>query len=238
MPNYESYHIDYASETLNWFSSDSLETYNHNVKNRLTDLQATGLMDYKFNYKFNSLGFRCDEFTNNPCIMFLGCSNTVGTGLPQENIWPELLSKKMNMQCANLGISGGSLDTSFRLCHGYIDRINPKIVVLLPSNGIRCEFVSNMGLENLGAWVFDTHYGVEDSQYKNFYRMWSVDNNNDFFNREKNILAIESLCVKRNIKFVLAQQDALDTPGSFARDLQHYGIEAHKSFADKILLKL
>jgi hypothetical protein len=239
MPNYESYHIDYANTSVQWFSSDNEETYKKNLANRYSELKSTGLIDNQFTYKFNSHGFRCEEFTQDPTIMFLGCSNTIGTGLPVDTIWPELVAKKLKMRCANLGISGGSLDTSFRLCHGYIDKIKPTIIALMPSPGIRCEFVCDRGLENLGTWLLDLKSSnTEETQYKNFYKLWAVDDNNDYFNQEKNILAINMLCSSRNIKFILAQPDQLSLAGSYARDLQHHGIAAHESFANKFILKI
>lgn len=239
MPNYETYHVDYANIALHWFSSDNEETYKKNLVNRHGELKNTGLIDNQFTYKFNSLGFRCEEFSQDPTIMFLGCSNTIGTGLPVDTIWPELVANKLNMRCANLGISGGSMDTAFRLCHGYIDKIQPKIVVLMPPQGVRCEFVCDHGLENLGTWLLDLKSAnSEETQYKNFYKLWAVDDNNDYFNREKNMLAIDMLCSTRNIKFVMASANSLQLSGSLARDLQHHGVEAHRAFADKFVLKL
>jgi hypothetical protein len=52
---------------------------------------------YSVNYKFNSQGFRSREFkinSNKPVILTLGCSHTVGVGIPVEDNWPEQLGVK------------------------------------------------------------------------------------------------------------------------------------------------
>ena len=56
-------------------------------------------------YKINSHGFRCDELTaNTDCIVALGCSFTLGIGLPIEATWPALVSKELGIKVYNLGI--------------------------------------------------------------------------------------------------------------------------------------
>ena len=127
---YTSIYKKYASRSLNWLPMDSEELYLNNLKNpaQYELLKTHNWIDSNFTYKFNANGFRCNEFTSDPTIMFIGCSHTIGIGLPEDNTWPSIVSKKLNMACANLGQGGGSADTAFRLCHGWIDQIKPKIV--------------------------------------------------------------------------------------------------------------
>ena len=37
-------------------------------------------------YKFNSEGFRCEEFDDSPCLVALGCSFTFGNALPVDAV--------------------------------------------------------------------------------------------------------------------------------------------------------
>ncbi len=230
-PNFDSAYKFYANKTLDWLPMDTKELYQKNLKHRFNDLMKYGWVDNHFTYKFNSLGFRCDEFTSDPTIMFLGCSYTIGMGLPIEKIWPELVSQKLKMRCANLGIGGGSSDGAFRLCYGYIDKIKPQIVVFMSPPGIRFELVTNNSINNV--MVSDCDYDL--------FKEWAIDENNNYFNLQKNILAIQMLCQQRNIKFVNVKHDLLHINYdiiptiSLARDLAHPGVEAQIYGAEKIL---
>jgi hypothetical protein len=243
-PNHNSHYKIYANKTLDWLPMDTKELYEKNLKENYESLKQNNWIDKSFTYKFNSHGFRCEEFTAEPTMMFLGCSFTCGTGLPIESIWPELVSKKLNMRCANLGQSGGSNDSSFRLCHGWIDIIKPQIVVLLNPPGIRLEIIDAVVMRHLyPTWIRNT-----STAYKDFLKDWIRDDNNNYFNKLKNSLAIENLCKERNIKFVFLEGEELtkiqiDLSKELgyldrARDLAHRGILSNKNFAEYALTKL
>jgi len=226
MYNFNSYYLKFANQKLNWLPMDTEELYLKNLKNRYEDLKSNGWIDNHFTYDFNSLGFRCKEFTDASSIMYLGCSYTIGIGLPVEHIWPELVSKELNLKCVNLGIGGASLDTVFRLCLGYIDKIKPKIIILLIPPGIRYELVSSDRID---------HFVVQSAD--EYYYRWAIDKNNNYFNQQKNILAIEMLCKYRNIKFICRDSEELYniSENSWARDLAHVGIKAHLNFSKELI---
>jgi hypothetical protein len=230
--NYRSAYQPFAGKTTDWLSTDTAEKYLQNLKDRRQELIDNGWIDNYFTYKFNSRGFRCEEFTTDPTIMFLGCSLTCGIGLPVETIWPEQVSKELNMRCANLGQAGGSADTAFRLCHGWIDQINPKIVVFLQPPGIRWEVVDNNNIEFLG------RQHRQQSMLPYIHR-YIIDDNNNHFNKLKNQLAIESICASRKIKYLkLDAMPDFKTTVNKARDLVHPGSQIQDSLAKEVLDKL
>lgn len=214
--------------SIPWCPMDTAELYMKNRIEQTSLLKQNGWMDNTFDYSFNSKGFRCKEFTHNPTIMFLGCSYTCGIGLPVNNIWPELVAKSLNLQCANMGQGGGSSDTAFRLCLGWIDQIKPSIVIFLKPPDIRWELVSNDRINFLGVNTRDT---------SNYIKEYVIDDNNVYFNNYKNKLAIESLCTQRNIKFL--SFDSLPyIHNDYARDLSHSGINTHQQFANFVIQKI
>jgi hypothetical protein len=231
-PNHDSFYKNYANQTLDWLQMDNEDLYKKNLKENYDLLETNGWINQKFTYKFNSHGFRCDEFSIDPTIMFLGCSNTCGVGLPVDTIWPEIVSKNLNMRCANLGIGAGSNDTTFRLCDGWIDRINPQIVILLRTYPHRLELVDSSTIYNLSL----TRKNLDEVS-REFLTKWSTDDNNGYFNDLKNHLAIQHICASRNIKFLSLEPTQLyhvDT----ARDLSHCGKNSNKMFADTVLSKM
>jgi hypothetical protein len=223
--NFDSFYKQYANQTLQWLQTDSEESYKKNYN----QLKNCNWIDKDITYQFNSLGFRCNEFTNDPSIMFLGCSFTCGIGLPLENIWPELVAKEFRMNCANLGIGGGAADTAFRLCLGYIDKIKPKAVVYLPPPGVRIEIEIDNKLVPINVYSYKCNdYNILVRQ---FFKLWLIgETNNDYFNRTKNSLAIKQLCSERNIPFIQLSMDNFPNL-DWARDLAHDGIESNHTFA-------
>jgi len=231
-PNYNSYYKEYANKSLDWLPMDTKELYEKNLKEKYQLLKQHDWIDKSFTYKFNSHGFRCEEFTNKPTIMVLGCSFTCGIGLPIEFIWPELISKNLNMHCANLGIGGGSNDTAFRLCNGWIDVIRPQVVILLRTNPDRLELLNSTTIENLSLLWEELITG-----YSSFLKKWTIDYNNIYFNDLKNQIAIQNICVTRNIKFLSLRFNQIPR-ADLARDLCHRGIKSNKLFAEYVLTKI
>ncbi len=96
-------------------------------------------------YYLNSHGFRCEEFSDTECIAYIGCSHTFGTGVTHDEIWPELVSKKLNMRSANLGVPAVGIDY-FNLYMNLFFKAEIKnckaIVVMLPPS-IRTSFFYN-----------------------------------------------------------------------------------------------
>lgn len=62
-------------------------------------------------YTVNSNYFRADHFNKNePGCMSLGCSHTYGIGLRNDEVWPFLLSTKLNLPNWNLGCGAMGAD--------------------------------------------------------------------------------------------------------------------------------
>lgn len=230
MFNYNSPYKKHNNTELKWLPMDTEELYKKNFVDRYSDLNDQGWINYTpFTYKFNSHGFRCEEFTSAPTIMFLGCSNTVGIGLPVECIWPEIVSKNLNMSCANLGVGGTGPDTAFRLCLGWIDKINPSIVIFNKPPPGRLELFIDQSPTQL--------HSNSSTNCPDFFKFWTLCENNNYFNYQKNLLGIKMLCFERNIKFI--EVDSASMRSSFsgvslARDLAHPGKEIHQNFANNI----
>jgi len=234
-PNYNSRYLPFANKSIDWLASDYEKLYQKNLKENYDLLKSNNWIDNPFTYKFNSHGFRCDEFTNDPTIMFLGCSYTCGIGLPIDTVWPELISAQLNMRCANLAQGGGGPDTAFRMCHGWIDKINPKLVILLTPPHGRFEMANEKGFDLVNSQVTIT------AKEHLLYKLWLSFEDNIYFNKLKNIFAIEHLCQSRNIKFLNFESDTFInffSNNDYARDLEHLGKKTHNLFAEHVLTKI
>lgn len=224
-----------AGQTVNWLSSDGEETYNQHMKKKQTRrmLKELGWIDSDITYQINSHGFRNDEFKlSNNSIMFLGCSYTSGIGLPEHVIFPRLVADHFQMELLNLSQAAGSADTCFRIGSYWIPILKPKIVVCVTPAMNRWEWIEKNG--NSIASLITT-----------IPRMWFTREENQLFNRQKNILALKYICAEQNIRFVeylsekifIGEKDDMpeELRGDLARDLAHPGIKTHKLAAKNII---
>jgi hypothetical protein len=221
----------YANQTILWFQTDSEERYQKNLAEREPELRKFFWVNRPFTYQFNSAGFRSDEFdATAPGILFLGCSHTVGVGLPAETTFSNIIAKELNLKCYNLGVAGAANDTAFRLADYYIPRLNIKTVVFLSSERTRLELFT-ADQERLILMPSDSD--VKEN-IRGFYRYWLSNDVNSNMQHRKNVLAIQQLCSQHGIKFY--HREFLNFPLiDKARDLAHYGINSNRQIAEKIL---
>jgi hypothetical protein len=228
-------YTQYKNQEFNWLTSDLEELYLENVKTNYNVLSEYGWVDCKFTYKFNSHGFRCDEFTNEDSIAFFGCSYTCGIGLPLENMWAYHVANNLNLKSVNLGIGSTGPGTSFKLANHYIPQIMPKIVVYVEPPPARFSISSADG------YIYDLSVSTEKiyahDQLKDFYNHWISLAENSDLDYLKNKLAIQLLCHQNKIKFVYARCNEMHNI-DLARDLGHRGVKSNLQFSKFILNRL
>ncbi len=217
-----------ANQELSWLPMDTENLYKKNLKTKRKLLKKYNWIDQKFTYKINSDGFRCERLKENQdCIIFFGCSFTIGIGLPIETVWPTIVAEKLGLKCYNLGIGGGSNDTAFRLGYYYIPKLKPKLVILLDTFSDRFElFDQDRNFVQYGHWSADS-----------YYKKWSFMDINGQINQTKNALALSSICGSNDARFLKFSVNDME-PFDLARDLCHNGVKSNKVFAEKVLKSL
>jgi hypothetical protein len=222
-----------ANQTLLWHGTDSEELYQKNLIKNRSQLEQYNWIDQPIAYKFNSHGFRADEFDSaDPSVVFIGCSHTLGVGLPVESTWTHIVSTKLKLKNYNLGVGGSSNDTAFRLLYYWIDQLKPSLVIFLSADRTRLELhMDNDQIYDLSVWP--TGFSMID----NFTKSWLVNDTNSSMNYLKNTLAIKQLCNEHGIKYVQEDVSAICAVDK-ARDLQHYGKKTNRGIASMFLAKL
>jgi hypothetical protein len=234
----------YAGQVLKWLPTDTEENYHkhclrsdyHNyVKNKGWDQPGA------ITYRINSLGYRGDEFDfDKPCVVTLGCSFSVGIGLPEQDVWPWRLGQALDLPVINLSWAGYSADTCFRLAEYFLPRINAKLCVMLAPPPDRIELVGPKLWPGVDFEVFMPS-GMSDRVNANdmYLTQWMIHKENSRLNNLKNKLALEMLCSKQKINCLT--YNALEFFGKsreeieYARDYMHAGPWGHKLATDKIL---
>ena len=91
-------------------------------------------------YEFNSLGYRGAELEFRPgekAVMFLGYSNTLGLGMPWEQLWTSLVTNQLQ-ECwgvpvhqHNLGWAATGADYVAMMVHQAVEVLRPAAVFVL-----------------------------------------------------------------------------------------------------------
>jgi hypothetical protein len=101
----------------------------------------------EYNYSWNSDGLRSVEFSTKPSIVALGCSLTLGQGMPQDLRWSDLLSKKINRSIGNISYSGAAINKDVSSFLGMVHQYQyvPEILICNFANFERFYFVDGSG---------------------------------------------------------------------------------------------
>jgi len=101
-------------------------------------------------YTYNELGFRGDSMTTKGFkVMSIGCSNTEGVGVNDNETWPRQFTRLIPHGVdLNLGSSGRSNDYICRCLMSYYDLIQPDLVLIMYTSPIRREvYTKNKGVK-------------------------------------------------------------------------------------------
>lgn len=216
----------FANKTLFWLPTDTKERWIENCKDSSIKqyFNSQGWdHDKAISYTFNQYGFRSRKFDCKEFFITLGCSFTVGTGLNQEQSWPEQLSKMLDLPVYNLGVYGCAFDTCVRLAMHWLTFLKPKFVAILKPPNDRIEVLDDVQ-GDIVSWS-DNHC----STHKTWF---SVQDNLDL-HEQKNALALEKMCDSVNAP--LYHVDRFIGHNDYARDMMHQGPQHHANLANKIL---
>ena len=125
-----------AGKTVLWDTSDDEEAYRANTQDpvKRQQLQDLGYLDCDITYSFNRDGFRTAEFDRPIDVVCFGCSFTYGSGVGDEDTWPYLLGKKLNLSVGNFGTAGMSIHGCLKQTLYGLENYNAnKIIILLPN---------------------------------------------------------------------------------------------------------
>ena len=87
----------------------------------------------KISYKYNSRGFRDHDWPDDlsDVVWCVGDSFTVGMGQPFEETWPQVLERKLDKRCINIGEDGCSNDIIQKRVIDIIENHKPKLIVVM-----------------------------------------------------------------------------------------------------------
>lgn len=231
--------LDYAGKVYDWWPPDTQESFQRMMADpaHRKYFQERGWdQPGSITYRFNSQGFRCDEIQSNS-ILVLGCSFTMGIGLPVESTWPQLISRAIGSPVITVAWGGASADSCFRMAEYWIPVLEPKLVVMLtpPSTRIElCQRDHDPPVEVFMPESLSHSYNPQD----HFLNQWFLDEENQRLYFKKNKLAIRALCQENRVPCLIYDVNDWMTGSreelEYARDYMHAGPRGHRLLADQI----
>jgi hypothetical protein len=208
---------------LQWADSDTEENYRARGGHPIFSEQS-------ITYRFNSLGYRCPEFDvpGEIRIISVGCSHTMGVGLPQEHIFHERFAKRLQEHTGrsilnwNLGVGGTSNDYITRTLFLAIPVLNPDLVLINFTYLSRREYVS---VENKFLHFIPIPYPYNDYVQRDIWRHFGeltspYDDEVNFF---RNYKAVEALLSDRYWLFSTSESGSLDRLNGHANLTRYVG---------------
>jgi len=201
----------------NWYPMDTLELFQQNQKNN-PKAMAQWQKD-SITYKLNHYGFRTeldfdDYVAETNTWIVLGCSHSFGIGLPYDKTYVYLLEQHFKNRIINLSVPAGSIDSCYRVCKAWFNKIRPNKVIIQVPEKSRREFLFENRLLQLAVW---------DKEFIKFRTQVQEDVNDDF----------HQVKVLDAIKHVIGQTDCVIFNYELwggkdkARDLTHAGVKSN-----------
>jgi len=189
-------------------------------------------------YTTNSLGFRSKNFHQikwNESIVALGCSNTFGIGVDDDDTWCEVLSKRMNLPVINLGVPAASIEQICLMSTVLKKLITPLAVIYCwPPVDRYAEFKMPLDNNKKDFMNPSSWSNVLPNQRMKKY-VFQVDW------AAKNLVNIEKDRLIWNTSIPRVECSYFDIPGiekldivDTARDLEHPGILSHTQTAQHL----
>lgn len=159
----------------------------------------------EYNYVFNTDGIRTIEFNEKPNIITIGCSVTLGVGLPTQLTWPVILEKNINKfgnyKVGNLSYNGASPMKNISAFFGLINKYEylPEYVICNFANFERAWFWKD------NKYIHDIFWSEKGFKFKDSYP-YNYENILPiewiYFSNLDHIKMLETFCKMNGIKLI------------------------------------
>lgn len=224
---------DLTERKFTVFNSDTEQLFNESL--------ATQPADWEYRhkeivYQRNEYGHRSKSVNDmTDFILCTGCSLTEGIGLHNDDIYPSLLGKELNLDVYNLGLASSGQDLIYYNLSLWFKNIQkkPKLIVIQDTYDDRAYIPKNGGILPLGPWFDRIPKGLltntETDNFKNLVMSEFSEHYNNlmkdmFLNHVKDL----------NIPVIVVNPDKF-IPLDYARDLKHPGVKTHEFVKNEVL---
>ena len=255
-------YLDDNVQLKNYCGSDNYELLKKNIIHQPLEWKY-GLK--KITYRLNKSGFRTYEFKDidwRNCIVLLGCSNTFGIGVDEDETLSYFLEKLTNKQVVNLGMGGISNDVIIEKLNIIINKFEiPTNIIINWTSPDRFRYYLKNKFIDCGNWITEESerelqknqlFGkeLETVNLNTLYYNLNAIETNIYF-KMRNLSNISKALSKNNFNLITfscfpdaayySESDYFfpdDSKVNKARDLIHPGSDYNQIVAETIVGKL
>jgi hypothetical protein len=193
-------------KTYDWYPPDT--------KKKFEESNSEYWDEDSITYRVNSHGFRGDDLhpIKSDSFIALGCSCTFGVGVTEEQSWPSVLSKSLDMHGYNLGAPGCGVETMFRLLKYWLPILKSKHVFLLTSPGVRREFFNMDVMPHMYRTISSWSTEVDVHRFLN--------EREAAISKSRALYAIKGLCDSHNVSLDILETSVEDVIDGLTRPLR------------------
>ena len=239
--------------------SDTEAKYNENKKKKKKKM--ANIVD-GFDYKFNSCGYRCDEFANHEknkkTILFNGCSHSAGVGIPLENMYSYKVAKYYNVPHWNIAVGGSSTQLMATRSIYWLLHLKPTVHIFQPSAPTRVGMYHTYYPQHPDWWSSVMNPEADGYELKGLINEANFD-----WQSLSCLVTVNHICEQIGTKLLIADvyghfgDDMVPYKNwfnileliewhswkrsrhrDFGRDLMHFGPKTNKHMANKIIAEL
>jgi len=199
---------------------------------------------YKIDYKFNSRGFRDQEWPTDmlglqKSTWCVGDSFTEGLGSPIEHTWPHLLKEKTKTNIVNVSMDGASNNWISRKTVEILEKINPEILVIQWSYFHRREKENSRIPDEYRTIHYElSEIADPNLDLQNFIKCFEQVNN-----ANKNSIIVHSAipwasAIEMHKHYMQYSNVHLVIQEDYARDSHHYDIKTSSKFVDYVIQQI
>lgn len=222
-----SHYHRWKNKTYFWADIDLEDRFKKHCANSTTKalLEKNGWLDKEITYKINEHGYRCDSF-NLPCeVLFVGCSQTVGVGLPLDVLWASRVAQHLDIPYHNIACGGADFQhVAQRLCY-WVPILKPKTVILKEPPAERFNWWDQKTVVSTCEFEAEELMSCKLNESRPLIDI--IDDSNSKWYRYSMLSLIKQLCQKNNTKLIVKPTGRLNYQADYkkdlARDLSHFG---------------
>lgn len=234
-----STHYEDRNQTKKWYNSDS--KYNFEVNKRVASsrelLERNGWLDKNIDltYRFNEHGFRSESFKKKCKVLFNGCSQTMGIGLPLHMMWSSKVAEHLDVPHHSIACSGADWQHVCQRTLYWIPKLKPEIMIIQEPPLPRFNWWDKETVVSTAQFTSDELLDCKINESRPLVDI--VDDNNSLWYRHSMKMLIEKICDDNDVQLIIMSNEKSHERNSNdeARDLKHRGPREHHTIFTKII---
>jgi len=238
-----STHYEDRNQTTKWYGTDN--KYDFEVNKRVTSsrkrLEHNGWLDKNIDitYEFNEHGFRSESFEKKCKVLFNGCSETMGIGLPLHMMWAGKVAQELDVPYHSIACAGADWQHVCQRTLYWIPKLKPEIMIIHEPPIPRFNWWDQETVVSTAQFTNDELLDCKINESRPLIDI--VDDNNSLWYRHSMKMLIGKICDDNDVQLLIMsnkRSGIYSRHDDEARDLKHRGPKENEWLFKKVMQKI